>query len=144
MSELIGTPVETGMAEQPVSLDRFREIVSEEMDELPQEFFKELNNGVVVQEGAKIHPKDAGNDLYIMGEYHRSYSAGRGITLYYGSFLRMLRGADDEAFRRKIREVLRHEFRHHLEGLSGLRDLEIEDEAFLKKYLDSVGKPGPR
>jgi hypothetical protein len=40
----------------------------------------------------------------------------------------------------KVREVLRHEFRHHLEGLSGLRDLEVEDDIFLRNYLDTHGK----
>jgi len=30
---------------------------------------------------------------------------------------------------------LKHEFTHHLESLSGLRDLEKEDEKFLEEYL---------
>lgn len=123
------------MVRGPMTLERFKEIVSEEMDELPMEFFKELNNGVVVQEYAKPHPKRKADDLYIMGEYMRSYQFGKGITLYYGSFIRMLGNADEERMRNKIREVLRHEFRHHLEGLSGLKDLEIEDQVFLNRYL---------
>jgi len=123
-----------------ITLERFMEITADMMDELPEVFFKELNNGVIVQDYAKPHPKRQADDLYILGEYSRSYSYGRGITLYYGSFIRMMPWADEEAMTQKIREVLRHEFRHHLEGLSGVRDLEVEDDIFLRKYLDNHGR----
>ena len=33
-----------------------------------------------------------------------------------------------------MRKTLRHEFRHHLESLSGLRDLEVQDELELHRY----------
>lgn len=123
-----------------VSLARFREITGNMMDELPEVFFRELNNGVIVQEYARPHPKGVADDLYILGEYTRSPNFGRGITLYYGSFVRMMEDADEEQVTRKIREVLRHEFRHHLESLSGERGLEIEDEIFLARYLRSHGR----
>ena len=110
------------------------------MDELPAAFFRELNNGVIVQEYARPHPRGVADDLYILGDYTRSPNFGRGITLYYGSFVRMMEDADEEQVTRKIREVLRHEFRHHLESLSGERGLEIEDEIFLARYLRSHGR----
>lgn len=118
-----------------LTLERFREITADMMDELPGIFFRELNNGVIVQEYAKPHPSAKNSDLYILGEYRRSSNSGRGIALYYGSFVKMMPSASDEMMTKKIREVLRHEFRHHMEGLSGVRDLEIEDEKFLRKYL---------
>lgn len=121
--------------EDKITLEKFREITADMMDELPEIFFNDLNNGVIVQEYAKPHPQRMADDLYILGEYRRSSSYGRGITLYYGSFERMFSYFDEEQMRTKVREVLRHEFRHHLEGLSGVRDLEIEDDVFLKKYL---------
>ena len=37
--------------------------------------------------------------------------------------------------KREIRATIRHEFRHHLESLANLRDLEIEDEEFMEDYL---------
>jgi hypothetical protein len=36
----------------------------------------------------------------------------------------------------KIREVVRHELRHHMEGLSGMKDLEIEDQGDLERYWE--------
>ena len=137
--ELTGDTFSPGMPSAVVGLDRFREMVSEEMDLLPQIFFKELSGGVIVEEYAKPHPMRKADDLYIMGEYRRSYSMGKGIVLYYGSFARNYGNYDEELMRTKIREVLRHEFRHHLEGMAGSRDLEIEDEVFLRKYLESHG-----
>lgn len=125
---------------EEITLEEFREITADMMDELPEVFFKELNNGVIVQEYAKPHPQRMADDLYILGEYTRSTSYGKGITLYYGSFIRMMPYADRETMTSKIREVLRHEFRHHLEGLSGIRDLEVADDVFLKNYLASHNK----
>ncbi|NLD11027.1 metallopeptidase family protein [Aminicella lysinilytica] len=126
--------------ESSITLEKFREITADMMDELPEIFFNELNNGVIVQDYAKPHPQRLADDLYILGEYHRSSSSGRGIVLYYGSFARMFPYYDEEQMTVKVREVLRHEFRHHLEGLSGLRDLEVEDDIFLRNYLDTHGK----
>ncbi len=122
-----------------MTLDRFREITADMMDELPDVFFDELTGGVIVQEYAKPHPKGTGNDLYILGEYTRSPSMGKGITLYYGSFERMMSHLSEEQMTEKIREVLRHEFRHHIEGLAGVRDLEVEDAKFIRNYLDRRG-----
>lgn len=118
-----------------ISLETFRNLVAEEMDELPPVFFLELNGGVMVEEHAMPHPQRRADDLYILGQYQRSGSLGRSIVLFYGSFLRMMPGASEAQMRPKIRAVLRHEFRHHLEGLSGVRDLEIEDEEYLRDYL---------
>ena len=54
--------------------------------------------------------------------------------LYYGSFSRVFRRLSPEALERQMRKTLRHEFRHHLESLSGLRDLEVQDELELHRY----------
>jgi predicted Zn-dependent protease with MMP-like domain len=118
-----------------ITLETFRVLVADEMDELPQVFFLELNGGVMVEQYAKPHPMRRADDLYILGEYQRSGYLGRSIVLYYGSFMRMMPHASESQMRREIRRVLRHEFRHHLEGLSGVRDLEVEDEEFLRNYL---------
>ena len=45
---------------------------------------------------------------------------------------------DDDELKKKIREVVRHEFRHHMENLAGIygkESLEYEDEINLKKYM---------
>ena len=47
----------------------------------------------------------------------------------------LMKQMDREQLKVKLREVLRHEFRHHIENLAGERGLEIEDEKFINKYL---------
>ena len=58
--------------------------------------------------------------------------------MYKGSFDRVYPQADAEEARTILRGVLRHEFRHHLEFLSGIHDassLEAEDEREKRAYL---------
>lgn len=117
-----------------IDIDRFGEILGELVDELPEEFFDELNLGVRVDPGAKLHPDAIDNDLYILGEYETS-NMGNGIVLYYGSFGRLWGHLDEDALRDELRRTLRHEFRHHMEGRAGERGLEIEDEKQLRDYL---------
>ena len=102
-------------------IDSFFEMLKEVCDELPGEFF---------------HSK-RGDDLVIMGEYHRSH-LGNKITIYYGSFARTCGWMSDEQLKDRLREVVRHEFRHHMENLAGMygRDsLEREDRDELRRYL---------
>ena len=40
----------------------------------------------------------------------------------------------------QLREVLRHEFTHHIESLAGGRGLEIKDEKQIRDYLNSKAK----
>ena len=100
----------------------------------PEEFFRELNGGIVVREGTRIHPEAEADDLFVLGEYHRDRYLGRFVVLYYGSFVRCFGYYTDDALREKLRKVLLHEFRHHLESLAGERDLEIEDAIEISKY----------
>lgn len=125
-----------------IDLEDFREIVADEEDLLPEVFFKDLNGGVIVQEGVRLHPDRVADDLYILGTYTRN-AAGRQITLYYGSFECTMRYADREQIKMKIREVLRHEFRHHLEflsGISGKKSLVAEDEKSMRDYFAMHGE----
>ena len=120
-----------------IGIDEFFEILTEVCDELPAEFFRELHGGVVLSEEVKISPHSRNNDLVIMGEYTAS-RYGNQITIYYGSFGRSYSFQDREFVKDRIREVVRHEFRHHMENLSGMhgRDsLEYEDKVQLRQYL---------
>ena len=121
-----------------ISTEVFREIVFELMDELPDEFFRELSGGVIVSEAASVPGYAMGNDLYTMGVY-QVYSGVRQITLFKGSFDRVYPNADAEQAKEILRGVLRHEIRHHLESLGGVRDassLEAEDARKKQAYLD--------
>ncbi len=120
-----------------ITIDEYRGIVSELLDELPKEFFRELSGGVIVSEASVVPDYAEGNDLFIMGHY-KIYSGIRQIILYKGSFDRVYPNADAEKAKNLLRGVLRHEFRHHLEYLGGIHDagsLEAEDERKKQAYI---------
>jgi predicted Zn-dependent protease with MMP-like domain len=117
--------------------DRFQEIADEEAERIPQEFYEGLNLGIIIEEGAKHH--SVSPQLITMGEYRRG-PEGNQIILYYGSFCQLCGVAAEEFWRTKIREVIRHEFRHHMEGRAGIRDLEYEDKRDLEEFLAHQNK----
>ena len=120
-----------------VDIDRFFEILTELCDELPDEFFRELHQGVLLSEELKISPHARSDDMFIMGEYRRAYY-GNQITIYYGSFARAYPNLDEEELKNRLRETVRHEFRHHMEHLSGMYgvdSLEREDQIQMRRYL---------
>ena len=117
-----------------VSIDRFEEILSALAEEIPQEFYEGLNGGIVVEPGRKLHPQDQNGTLYVMGQYCIDPAMGRYIVLYYGSFRRAYRHMDEDELTDEMRKILRHEFRHHVEGRAGVRDLEVWDAEQLAAY----------
>ena len=120
-----------------ISIEEYRSIVSDLMDELPPEFFRELNGGVIVSEAAAQPDYARGNDIYTLGLY-KTYSGIRQIIMYKGSFDRAYPRAGADEAKTILRGILRHEFRHHMEFLSGIHDatsLEAEDEQEKRRYL---------
>lgn len=125
-----------------VDIDRFFDILTSVCEELPDEFFRDLHHGVVLSEKYKISPYAKADDLVILGEYRRAYF-GNQITIYYGSFEKLYSHYDDEQMKEKLREVVRHEFRHHMENLAGVfgkDSLEHEDKENLKQYMRRHGE----
>lgn len=120
-----------------ISIDEMENMLGELAAELPEEFYSELNGGIILLPQAKLHPENKAGDLYIMGEYYRDGSLGRYIAIYYGSFSRVYGNLAAEGIKAQIRKTLRHEFRHHLESLAGERGLEIEDDQYIEQYLKS-------
>ena len=129
-----------------IAIEEYGAIVSELMDELPDEFFRELSGGVIVSESVAIPDYAQGNDLYTLGKY-QIFSRVRQITMFKGSFDRVYPRADVAEARRILRGVLRHEIRHHLESLGGIHDassLEAADELDKQAYLSQHGvQDGP-
>ena len=123
-----------------IEVEEFLEIIEELSEEIPQEFFEGLNGGVRVSEECKTNRHAVDNDLFVLGEYHRSRAMGNHIIIYYGSFMRLYGYFTKEELKNRARKTLRHEFRHHLEGRSGLKDLEVEDEIYLRQYLANKNK----
>ena len=120
-----------------ISTEEYRAIISDLMDELPEEFFRELTGGVIMSEALVIPDYARGNDLYTLGQYQVYYGV-RQIVMFKGSFDRLYPQADTSQAREILRGVLRHEFRHHIEFLGGIHNsssLEAEDERKKREYL---------
>ena len=126
----------TGM----ISVEEYKRIVSELLDELPSEFFRELTGGVIMSEAAIVPEYAHGNDLYTLGHY-KVYHGIRQIVMYKGSFDRTYPHANADEAKGILRGILRHEFRHHMESLGGIHgssSLEAEDERKKRAYLARV------
>ena len=120
-----------------ISIEEYRKIISELMDELPEAFFRGLSGGVVVSEALVIPDYARENDLYTLGQY-QVFSGVRQIVMFKGSFDRAYPLADAAEARSILRGILRHEFRHHVEFLGGIHNsssLEAEDERAKRAYL---------
>ncbi len=127
-----------------IGIEEYRNIVSDLMDELPKEFFRDLSGGVIVSEASALADYAVRNDVYLMGEY-LVYSGIRQIVLFKGSFDRVYPLADADEAKRILRGVLRHEFRHHLESLGGVHNsssLEAEDARKKAAYLARFRRQG--
>ena len=122
-----------------ISLEEYKQILEELLDEFPEAFFRELSGGVVISEAPALPDYARGRDLYTLGQYQTGYGV-RQIILYKGSFDRVYPQADAAEARKLLRGILRHEFRHHLEFLGGIHNsssLEAEDEREKQAYLAS-------
>ena len=120
-----------------ISTEAYSRILSQLLDELPPEFFRELSGGVIVSAEAPIPDYARAGDLYTLGHYQISHGM-RQIVMYRGSFNRVYPHADEAEALPLLRKVLRHEFRHHLEFLGGVHNsasLEAEDERQKQAYL---------
>ena len=117
-------------------IDEVQQMLEGIAETIPSEFFKELNEGVVLLPEHKYHSKSRSDRrLYIMGEYRKSIT-GSHIRIYYGSFKRTMEGMGKEKIRERLQETLLHEFTHHLETLAGERGLILKDHESIRKYLE--------
>ena len=124
-----------------ISTEEYKAIISDLMDELPEEFFRELTGGVIMSEALVIPSYARGNDLYTLGQYQVYYGV-RQIVMFKGSFDRLYPQVNTAEARNILRGVLRHEFRHHIEFLGGIHNsssLEAEDERNKQDYLARHG-----
>ncbi len=112
-----------------LSIDEVNDILDQAAEEYPEELFSQLNGGILLLEDAVPDP-EAGEDVYIMGEYCWD-EMGRYINLYYGSFAALLEDEPRSVWEDELRITLRHELTHHVEGLAGERSLEYKDSAQL-------------
>ena len=119
------------------SEQEFQEIVSEVLDELPEEFDKEWENVAVIV--STEWPTDADKTRMgvpdghlVFGTYSgiartkglRSQGSSRHVIVVYQPALELLCGSDKDRLEREIRRVVLHELAHHL-GMSHQRMKEI-------------------
>jgi hypothetical protein len=124
-----------------ISIDDVQDILDDLAEELPVEFYDELNGGILLLPEAKPSPYAKGNDLFILGEYRHELGLGRYIVIYYGSFERVFGNLPLDELIQELRITLRHEFTHHLESLAGEDDLDDEDAEYLRDYLEGRAYP---
>ncbi|MBQ3692083.1 MAG: metallopeptidase family protein [Clostridia bacterium] len=108
------------------------------IDNTPAELLEGLSGGVILSEEQKLHPKSVPyRPLYVMGEYHDEFT-GRFIVIYYGSFNIVYGNLNNAEFYEQLRHTFAHELRHHLEKLSGIRDLNKYDDEKLDMYTSGM------
>ncbi|RJQ06673.1 MAG: metallopeptidase family protein [Bacillota bacterium] len=119
-----------------MSFDEFQSRLGDMLDKVPERLLDGLNGGVLADPAAKR--SDDATGLLVLGQYHRDHILGRLIVLYYGSFV-YLCGQDRDRWLDEMWETLRHEIRHHVEDQAGVRDLEREDQEWVRKHLSGPG-----
>ncbi len=115
-----------------LTIDQCYDILDRLVEEYPEALFHDLNGGILLLEEA-LPDSEAGEDVYIMGEYCWD-EMGRYIYLYYGSFVALLADEDESVWEDELRITLRHELTHHVEGMAGERSLEHKDSAQLQAF----------
>lgn len=124
-----------------LTYNEVREYLDEIAEELPEDFYKYLNGGVLLQDTTQLSPHACHQDLFTLGTYTNDPAGlGRYINIYYGSFEKICSGKSMEKQKEILHEVLLHEFTHHFESLAGLKGLEVKDEQFLHSYYKQQGK----
>ena len=115
-----------------MDIDAFGRLLERMMDRVPDAFLRELNGGVTVSEEARRRPGDPPG-VFVLGEYVTDPHLGALVVFYYGSFARLFRGEPAAVWEREMWETLRHELRHHVEGLAGVGYLDVEDAVELER-----------
>lgn len=75
-----------------ISIEEYKEIISERMDEFPEEFYRELTGRVIISEALAIPDYARGNDLCALGQYQVYYCV-RLILMFRGSLDRLYANA---------------------------------------------------
>jgi len=123
-----------------ITFDEVGTMLDDIADEIPGDFYRELNGGIFLLPDTKMHSENKGgvDGLYILGEYHNDRKGmgglGRYIVIYYGSFIKLYARIPREQQKAHLRRVLLHEFTHHLESLAGEHGLAVKDAQRIDEY----------
>lgn len=108
------------------------------IDDIPEYVTKSLSGGVYLIPEAKHHPTLPFPQYVVMGEYIRDPVLGPHIHVYYNSIMSRYVDASEAEIKKALREIVLHEFRHHVETNAGCRDLELEDKQFVQNAMEKL------
>ena len=117
------------------SFDEVAGYLDDIIDSLPEYVTKSLTGGVFLITEAKHHPVLPFPQYVVMGKYIRDPVLGPHIHVYYNSVMAKYVDASEDDIRKALREIVLHEFQHHVETNAGCRTLEMEDERFVREAL---------
>lgn len=127
-----------------MDIDAFTERLDRMMDRVPPALLQDLDGGVSVSEDEHRRRGDPPG-VYILGEYITDPHLGCLIVMYHGSFRRLFAGEAEAVWEKEMWDTLRHEIRHHVEGMAGVSDLDIEDLGELERMrADTAAAARPR
>jgi len=128
-----------------MTFDEFKAALAEMVDEIPDEFLRELQGVHALPE---VRLEEGFHEVYRMGEYldpgpESFLSAGEGlgrhVALYHGSFARIAEEDPSFDWEAELWETLTHELRHHVESLAGDVSL-IEDDLRRDRAFREAGR----
>lgn len=107
-----------------MTFEEFEDIALDTYDALPAEVKKNLNMGLAVVPDIKRGKEGM---TVIMGEYFVSPMLGRGVHIFYGSFMQVMGDAPHAMIQEEIASTVKHELLHHIEISAGVDHLGDED-----------------
>lgn len=112
-----------------LSFEKVGAMLDEMAEGFPPAFFEGLNGGIILEPDTRKDPDFPDDELYFMGEFCQDL-LGSHINIYYGSFVALAKLEEwtAEDWEEELYTTLAHELTHHVEGLAGVRDLEVKDE----------------
>ena len=119
-----------------MNLDDFTNIALSAFGELPAPVKQNLNLGITVIPDAKANKDGL---TYILGEYYTDSMMGRGIRLFYGSFMATMGHLPKKLLVREIIKTVKHEVRHHVELSAGVDYLGAEDRIKITRLRKRFG-----
>lgn len=107
------------------------------VDTLPPELTEGLTGGIYLVPEPKPHSVLPFPKYMVMGEYINQHQLGSRIFVYYGSVIAVHPDVDVAQMHNILRDIVKHELRHHVEGKAGSKALEVEDANFVQAALET-------
>lgn len=119
-----------------MTIEEFENIAMSAFGELPDALKANLNLGFTIIPEPKM---DRERISYILGEYYVDPMMGRGIRLFYGSFMATMGHLPPNLLAREIIKTVKHEIRHHVELSAGVDYLGDEDRRKIARIKRRFG-----